>query len=676
MILLAAAVTITIHAAQPVNTFVPDRTFGAGVDGGDSGGAGRTFTPHNIQRMRSAGFSMLTYRLRTELGVEAWHWNPRGTWSDASRNEGYWTSSVAGPLPDSYGDRLPRRGSTTDMANNDGFSRIDDGNARTFWKSNPYLDAAFTHESNDLHPQWIFVDFGRPLRINAIRIAWGEPYATRYEVNYAAGGTGPSDEMPKDWMPFPRHAFTSSGARRIDRLSTSAVALRYIRILLTESCRCRRTPGTSDIRDRVGYAVRELGAGVVDARGRFADRIRHAPSRRQTKILVSSTDPWHTSHDVDHDTEQPGFDRVFASGLTEGRPMLVPVGVLYDTPQNAAAEIASLLARGDPIREVEVGEEPDGQYVTPEDYGALYVEFVDAIRAVAPSVKFGGPSFQTTEAESFTMPIVRGDERTWLRRFLDYLARRGRTADFEFFSFEWYPFDNGCAPAPPQLARHPAILRRVIERLESDGLTHRIPWYITEYGYSAHSARAEVDIDGALMNADIVGLFLTLGGTRAYLYGFTPSDLMDELDCDSWGDNAMFLADDDGDAFTNTAIYWAARMIDQEWVEPGSGEHAVLAVDSSEPLVAAYAVRRPDGKLAVLIINKDPKDESSISIDPKPAGAVDVIRYSREQYRWHANGENGRPARNDPPQRERLAAGVPIVLLPYSVTVVRYDPAS
>ena len=162
MILLAAAITISIHTARPVNTFVPDRTFGAAVDGGDSGSAERTFTPHNIELMHSAGLSMLTYRLRTELGVEAWHWNPRGAWSDASRGEGYWTSSVAGPLPDSHGYRLPRRGSTTDMANNDGFSRIDDGNARTFWKSNPYLDETFTREGNDLHPQWIVVDFGRP----------------------------------------------------------------------------------------------------------------------------------------------------------------------------------------------------------------------------------------------------------------------------------------------------------------------------------------------------------------------------------------------------------------------------------------------------------------------------------------------------------------------------------
>jgi len=680
MLVLAVAVTVAIHTAKPVNQFIPAQTFGAGVDGREYGDARRTFTPHNMQSMRSAGFSLLTYRLRTELGVEAWHWNPSGTWSDAAHKQGYWTSNAsAGPLPESFGYRLTHRGSTTDQANNDGYSRIDDGDARTYWKSNPYLDEAFTHESNDLHPQWIVVDFVVPTPVNAIRIAWGEPYAIRYEVDYCSSPADFSDQVPQCWAPFPRNAFrVETGFSRsqakagphTDILSDEPIETRYVRILLTESCRCRTSP---DIRDRVGFAVRELSVGVM-TNGRFRDRIRHSPKHSaQTEIVVSSTDPWHTAADVDRRTEQPSFDRVVASGLTNDRPMLVPVGVLYDTPQNAAAEIAYLLSRGDPITEVEAGEEPDGQYATPEDFGALFLQFADAIHAVAPGVKLGGPCFQTTVSEYFTMPL-HGDKRTWMRRFLDYLARRGRIRDYAFFSFEWYPFDNACGDTAPQLAEHAGILRGVLERLQRDGLTRDVPWFMSEYGYSAFANRPEVDIEGALVNAEAVALFLTLGGTRAYLYGFEPNSIMDELSCNSWGNNAMFLLGDDGQAKASTAIYWGTRMIDEEWVQPGNATHQIFAAEASETLVGAYAVLRPDRQWSVLLINKDPLRQYEVTLDPQPGGDVEVIRYSREQYRWKPDGERGHPVKNDPPERRRISAADPVIIPPYSLTVVRYHP--
>ena len=51
------------------------------------------------------------------------------------------------------------------------------------------------------------------------------------------------------------------------------------------------------------------------------------------------------------------------------------------------------------------------------------------------------------------------------------------------------------------------MLTDALNELQRGGLTHDIPWLITEYGYSAFGARAEVDLDGALLNADIVAAF-------------------------------------------------------------------------------------------------------------------------------------------------------------------------
>src|SRR5262245_58680964 len=182
-------VSALVLANRPVNRCVPTQALGAGVDGHEKGECARMFTDKNIAEMRSAGFGPLTYRLRTELAGEVWHWNPRGTWSDPVHQCGYWTSddSLADPINLSYGYRLPRRGNTIDQANDDGYSRIADGNEQSFWKSNPYLDSQFTGEPGNTHPQWLVVDLGAPKPINSIRIHWGTPYAEQYRVEYWSG---------------------------------------------------------------------------------------------------------------------------------------------------------------------------------------------------------------------------------------------------------------------------------------------------------------------------------------------------------------------------------------------------------------------------------------------------------------------------------------------------------
>jgi len=169
-----AAVTVSIRPGHPANRFIPAHAFGAGLDGHEKGETDRQLKPENIKEMLSAGLKSLTYRLRTELAIDAWHWNPSGTWSDESRRQGYWVSDSAAPEPiqESWGYRLPRRGNTIDQGNNDGYSRLNDGDRESFWKSNPYLDRHFTHEENSLHPQWIVIEFNEEKMINAARLLW------------------------------------------------------------------------------------------------------------------------------------------------------------------------------------------------------------------------------------------------------------------------------------------------------------------------------------------------------------------------------------------------------------------------------------------------------------------------------------------------------------------------
>jgi hypothetical protein len=80
-------------AAGPVARFSPDQAFGAVIDGLGKGRVDQVYTPGNIRAIKSAGFGSTAYNLRTELGIEAWHWTDEGTWSDAAHAQGYWTGS-------------------------------------------------------------------------------------------------------------------------------------------------------------------------------------------------------------------------------------------------------------------------------------------------------------------------------------------------------------------------------------------------------------------------------------------------------------------------------------------------------------------------------------------------------------------------------------------------------
>ena len=681
-------VTITIDTSHPVNRFTPSRALGAAIDGHEKGLNDLQLKRENVKAMLSAGMRPLTYRLRTELGMDVWHWNPKGSWSERTKHEGYWISesNSATPISLSYGYSLPRRGNTIDQAANEGYSRLDDGNPRSFWKSNPYLDSHFTGEDNALHPQWIVIEFAKREPIDSLRILWGKPFAKRFRVQYA-NFNDPSVvalNPPGTWHDFPTGEFEgrADDEGRVLKLAPKPINTRMVRIVLTESSETSRA-ATNDVRDRVGFAVRELYAGIIDEEGKFQDQIRHGLNRfNQTIIHVSSTDPWHREIDRDDQIEQVGFDRIYQSGLTNNLPMLLPTGLLYDTPENAANEIRYLQARGYKFNQVELGEEPDGQYITPEDFGALYLQWADAIHRVDTRLQIGGPSFQEILPSPRRPNPV--DNAEWMRRFLDYLKRRSRLADYNFFSFEWYPFDDVCDPVPPQLAMAPAMLRGALQALAERGTVPRnIPWIISEYGYSAYASRAEIDIEGALFHADIVGAFLALGGAQAYLYGYAPDVVLEERSCTA-GNNMLFSMDDEGRIEHKFATFFGARLMAQDWLKPGDELHEMYAATSDakdadgNELVTAYAVKRPDELWSLLVINKDPRQSFDINLlfqsRANMKAPIDIYQYSEMQYALGGSMKNPHPIRAENPSHTVLESPArlkDLSLPPYSLTIIR-----
>ena len=172
-------VVVDADPAHIANTFSPVRSLGAAIDRLRTGTPDHLLKDPLLKEILGAGWQTVTYRQNTELMVEAWHWNPAGKWSNGEKQEGYFVGNAeptSEMIHTSWAYPLPHRGFSRGDGN--GWSRLTDGDPNSYWKSNPYLTKAFTGEDDSLHPQWVMIDLGAKIDLNAIRIAWAEPYAT------------------------------------------------------------------------------------------------------------------------------------------------------------------------------------------------------------------------------------------------------------------------------------------------------------------------------------------------------------------------------------------------------------------------------------------------------------------------------------------------------------------
>ena len=640
----AIAQTIEVDTTHAVNQFIPRDTLGAGVDRIPVAAIDKGLSQPALDAALSSGWQPVSFRQNTELAVEAWHWNPVGTWSDP-KGRGYFTGStnLGDPIRYSYGYRLPRRGFTrNDGTENAGFSRLTDGDTNSFWKSNPYLTQHFTGESDALHPQWVLMDLAQVQMVNSIRIAWAAPFAIHYIVQYWTGDDPIKAPTRGVWETFPQGVVRASkGGNETIALSSSPIAVRFVRIWMTESSNTCDADGSGDPRNCVGYAIRELYLGTAGG-SEFHDVVRHTADQEQTTTYCSSVDPWHEPSDIGSTTQaQVGFDLFYNSGVTRGIPAMMPVAMLYDTPENATAEIAYLEKRKYPISYVEMGEEADGQYMLPEDYAALYLQWATAIHRVDPSLKLGGPSFQGVNKDIEAWPDEQG-RVSWTARFLDYLKQRGRKQDLAFFSFEHYPYDP-CRTPWGVLYDEPDLVSHVMQIWHEDGVPAEMPMFITEGNLSSGASETYQDIFSGVWLADYVGSFLNSGGKGLYFFHYLPLKM--EPGCNgSPGTFGMFTVDANYKIEQPLAQFFVAQLINLDWAQPGDSANEVFTahgdVDdgAGHQLVTAYALKRPDGQWSVMAVNRDQETPHKVRVVFRDgsafAGTVETATFGSGQYQW------------------------------------------
>jgi membrane-associated phospholipid phosphatase len=677
-------VRIDANPKHVLNSFDPDRALGSSLDVLSRAGIDKVHSPHIVQESLSAGWGPITYRNNTELRMGAWHWTENGTWSDAAHHSGYFTGSTDLKEPTRYilAYALPHRGFSTS-----GDAPVPGPNLR-YWKSNPYLTSRFTGESDALHPQWVVVDLQASKSVNAIRIAWASPYAVTYQVEYWEGKDALDFDHGPDgqWQVFSSGLMMNApGGTATLKLSDVPVSTQFLRVLMTESSNTCDLHGADDIRNCVGYAIQSITAGTIDSTGIFADVALEAIADKQPTYCSSSIDPWHSAADVRDDGkyQHTGFDLFFTSGITNNLPAMIPVTMLYGTPDDAAAQIAYIEKRGYPISYIEMGEEPDGKHAMPEDYAALYLQWAAAIHKVDPKLKLGGPIFEGVNEDIRLWPDAQG-RTSWMGRFVAYLKSHGRVDDLAFVSFEHYPFEP-CTIKWESLYAEPKLVKHILQVWRDDGVPPEVPLMITEDHLAAELTGPMSTMFSALWLADNVGAFFEGGGAVFHHSPIQPEPVQNS--CLGWATWSNFVADRDYNITGYTALYYAARMINLEWVQHRSGVHQLFSSSTDikdlegNVLVTSYAVHRPDGNWSLMLVNRDQNNDHSVRVvfdgehnrQSSFSGPVTVTTFGSQQYVWKDEGPASHADPDGPPLAMTLGGGpqASFTLPKASITVLR-----
>jgi hypothetical protein len=507
-----------------------------------------------------------------------------------------------------------------------------------------------------------------------------EYWVGKRALDFDAGPAG-------EWKTFPSGVVKSSEGGTVSlKLAETPVSTQYVRVLMTESSNTCDEHGSDDIRNCVGYAIREIRVGGVDSSGAFIE-IQKNIGERPTTYCSSSIDPWHSAADVNATGgyQHSGFDLFFSSGLTNNLPAMIPVTMLYGTPDDAAAQIAYIEKRGYPISYIEMGEEPDGKHAMPEDYGALYLQWATTIHKVDPKLKLGGPVFEGVNEDIRVWPDAQG-RTSWMARFVDYLKAHGRLADLAFVSFEHYPFEP-CDITWKSVYREPTLVKHILQVWRDDGVPKEVPLMITEDHLAANLTGPMTTIFAALWLADNVGSFFEGGGALFTHSPIQPQGIQNT--CLGWSSWSNFVSEDDTLEIKGyTSTYFAAHMINLEWVQHRAGVHSMFPASvnikdsDGNLLLTSYAVHRPDGNWSLMLVNRDETNAHAVRVvfeDAKTkreasfSGPITFVTFGSDQYVWINDGPQSHADPDNPPVATTVRgdAGTIFTLPKASITVLR-----
>lgn len=270
---------------------------------------------------------------------------------------------------------------------------------------------------------------------------------------------------------------------------------------------------------------------------------------------------------------------------------------------------------------------------SPREYARQVRAYAEAMKAVDPAVKIG--AVLTTPGEWPDGIVGEGDPGDWNHTVLSEV-----TDVIDFVSVHWYAggADTTAEDAMARLTRLPGELREVRNQLDryAGADSPRIGIALTEINTNTGGAMLTARPNGlfaadAFMTALENGVF-TVDWWNTHNGAGQITTVDGETD---YGDMGMLSSGvctgDVCEPAPNTPFhpYYGMKMTS----ELGTAGDTLVAAESSAQDVSAHAVHRRDGRLSVLLINKDPDAARTVDLAydgfTPSAAAPEAGRYAR-----------------------------------------------
>ncbi|MEV0351074.1 cellulose binding domain-containing protein [Nonomuraea sp. NPDC050680] len=330
------------------------------------------------------------------------------------------------------------------------------------------------------------------------------------------------------------------------------------------------------------------------------------------------------------------FDTFMSGVRRTGAQAMVTANYGTGTADEAAAWVRQAnVTKGYGIKYWEIGNENygNGHYgaaweaddhadKSPAEYARHVVTYADAMKAVDPTIKIG--AVLTTAANWPDGIVADGDDGTWNKVVLSIAGPK-----IDFVILHWYPGALDKAAHVPDMIQ---LTRQQIAKYAGPG-SERIGMAMTEFNTGSSSTGTTTQ-PGALAAADAYATLLANGVFTVDWWNVhngigNIAQVEGQTDYGDFGLLSSATCTSDGSVCepplnTPFAPYYALQMM-SKFARPGD---QFVRAATGQAKVTAHAARRPDGDLAVLLINTSSDTSYPVTIGYSgfsPASAAPTI---------------------------------------------------